>query len=176
MSYLTNIVEPLISQGYVARNTVLGCSDHQVEALMSAQGVGHLPERYVEFLKFGGKNPYWLSQDGEWDYGWLLEAKEMAREIVVDDYESDFTPFENAFIFQTHQGYMFYYFRPQDLTASDPTFSIFCGYDPVRESNVSFASWIRDLAESLPDTVELTKSLYGTWKVPDLGPVPGDKI
>ncbi len=174
MSYLTEVVEPLITQGYVAPNTILGCSDQQVDALMSAQGVTALPARYIEFLKFGGKNPYWLSQDGEWDYGWLLEAKDIAREIVVDDYKEDFARFENAFVFQTHQGYMFYYFTPEDLTKADPNFSIFYGSRPVTDSQMPFSTWIRDLAKALPETVELRKSMYGAWKVPDLGPVPGD--
>lgn len=172
MFNLTDIVEPLIARGYVERNTVRGCSDQQVDSLMSAQGVTALPERYVEFLKFGGKNPYWLSQDSEWDYGWLIEAKEIAREIVVDDYQADFTPFEDAFVFQTHQGYMFSYFRADDLTEADPAFSIFCGYDPITESQQSFTAWIRDLAKALPEIVELRKSMYGAWTVPDLEPVP----
>lgn len=172
MSYLTEIVEPLMARGYVDENTVRGCSDEEVESLMSAQGVATLPARYVEFLKFGGKNPYWLSQDAEWDYGWLLEAKEIAREIVVD-YDTDFAPFEDAFVFQTHQGYMFYYFTADDLAKADPAFSIFCGYRPIADSGKSFTGWIRDLAEALPEIVELTKSMYGRWKVPDLGPESG---
>ncbi|RSN28402.1 hypothetical protein DL990_27410 [Amycolatopsis sp. WAC 01416] len=170
---LTGIVEPLIAQGYVDVNTVRGCSDQEVEALMSAQGVDTLPARYVEFLKFGGKNPYWLSQDGEWDFGWLLEAKEIAREIVVDDYEADFTPFEDAFVFQTHQGYEFHYFKAGDLVETDPAFSTFSGFRPIADSRLSFTAWLRDLAKALPATVELVKSMYGVWKVPELGPVPG---
>ena len=170
MSYLTDVVEPLMARGYVDEKTLLGCSDQEVESLISAQGVATLPACYVEFLKFGGKNPYWLSQDGEWDYGWLLEAKEIAREIVVDDYEGDFAPFEDAFVFQTHQGYMFYYFTKDDLAEADPTFSVFCGYRPIANSRKSFTAWIRDLAEALPGIVELRKSMYGVWKVPDLGP------
>lgn len=168
MSYLADIVEPLIARGYIDRSTVRGCSDQQVESLMSAQGVATLPARYLEFLKFGGKNPYWLSQDGEWDYGWLIEAKEIAREIVVDDHKADFAPFEDAFIFQTHQGYIFYYFKAGDLAEADPTFSVFYGLRPIMDSQRSFTTWIRDLAEALPETVERTKSMYGVWKVPDL--------
>ncbi|WP_342800216.1 SMI1/KNR4 family protein [Nocardia sp. No.11] len=174
MGFMPAIVEPLIADGYVTRESIKGCSEQQVSALMSAQGVDTLPARYVEFLRFGGKNPYWLSQDAEWDLGWLLEAKEVAREIVVDDYGSDFTPFERAFIFQTHQGYMFYYFTAEDLGQPDPTFWIFNGSRPIKNSETKFTDWIRKLAQSLPETVDLRKRLYGSWTIPELGPLPGD--
>lgn len=174
MNFVTDIAEPLINAGYVSRETIQGCSEQQMNNLMAAQNVATLPVRYVEFMRFGGKNPYWLSQDGEWDLAWLLDAKHVARKIVVGDYASDFTPFRNSYIFQTHQGYMFYYFTAEDLVQPDPNFWIFNGTTPVKNSGMTFTAWIQALAVKLPEVVELRKSLYGSWTVPDRGAAPRD--
>ncbi|WP_194899251.1 hypothetical protein [Catenulispora pinisilvae] len=101
---MSDLTEPLIEQGLVARTAVQGCSEDEIAALMRAQGVTELPRAYREFLAWGGRNPYWLSTSGEWDYDWLLGAKDVAREIVVDDHQQDFTPFAEAFVLQTFPG------------------------------------------------------------------------
>ncbi|WP_280234963.1 SMI1/KNR4 family protein [Nocardia cyriacigeorgica] len=134
------------------------CTDTEITALMNAQGVMAIPDSYREFLRFSGKNPYWLARSGEWDYEWLLEAKDLAREIVVDD-NQDFTPFEGSFIFQTHQGYMFYYFRPEDLTRPDPHFWIYKETHDPRDSGMTFTEWLKDLADYLPHAKEVRRRL-----------------
>ncbi len=113
-------------------------------------------------MEYTGKNPYWLRREGEWNYEWVLEAKDIAREIVVDDYGRDFSDFEDSFVFQTHQGYMFYYFTPECLAEADPRFWIFEGKKPVRISKLSFNQWLNKLAEHLPEAVRVHKKLYGS--------------
>lgn len=148
-----------VEQGLVTPNDIQGCTEEEISVLMRAQAVGAIPDSYREFLAYDGRNPYWLSRTGEWDYEWLLEAKEIAREIVVEDYKRDFTPFEDAFIFQTHQGYMFYYFQPDDLTEPDPHFWIYTGKEPVRDGGRRFTEWLQALANDLPRDVELRQRL-----------------
>ncbi|WP_280388190.1 SMI1/KNR4 family protein [Nocardia wallacei] len=158
MSFMTDLAEPLIRRGLVTRDSVEGCTDGEISALMQAQHVTRIPQSYREFLAYGGKNPYWLTHTGEWDYDWLLEAKDLAREIA-EDYNHDFAQFEDSFIFQTHQGYMFYYFRAEDLSATDPNFYIFTGNDPVRDSGQSFTHWLSELADYLPEAIRLREEL-----------------
>ncbi|UGT53431.1 SMI1/KNR4 family protein [Nocardia asteroides] len=161
MNYMQDIARPLTEAGIVDPKTIKGCTQQEVATLMDAQHVSHLPKRYREFLLFGGRDPYWLNRGGEWDYSWLLEAKEIARETVVDDYHEDFTPFADAFVFQTHQGYMFHYFRSEDLEEPDPHFWIYTGNRPLRQSTRDFTGWIRTLAQEIPEAVELRKRIHG---------------
>ncbi|MET9488644.1 SMI1/KNR4 family protein [Nocardia sp. NPDC006630] len=157
MTFMNDLTEPLVRLGLVTSEGVRGCDEQEIVALMRAQGVQALPDAYREFLAYGGKDPYWLSRNDEWDYDWLLEGKELAREIVVEDYERDFTPFADAFVFLTHQGYMFYYFRAEDLAETDPNFWIYMGDKPVRDSGMSFTQWLQGLADYLPKAVALRK-------------------
>lgn len=80
--------------------------------------------------------------------------KTVAREFAVDDYGEDFTPFEEAFIPETHQGYSLYYFRQEDLSAPDPQFWIYVAKEPVKSIGIRFSEWLRELAEHLPQEVE----------------------
>ncbi|MEV0252273.1 SMI1/KNR4 family protein [Nocardia sp. NPDC050712] len=159
MSYVESLARPLIDNGLVTLQAIEGCSDADIAALLAAQGVDAIPESYRQFLSFGGKNPYWLTRTGEWDYEWLLEAKQTAREIVVDDHGLDFAPFEDAFIFQTHQGYMFYYFRADDLRAADPHFWIYSEQQPVQPNSQTFNEWLKELADYLPRAIELRRKM-----------------
>ncbi|MFF2552662.1 SMI1/KNR4 family protein [Nocardia sp. NPDC058058] len=156
---MVDLIEPLVRGGLVIEEAIHGCSAAEVDALMDAQGVEELPASYRQFLRCTGKDPYWLSRNDEWDHSWVLEAKEIACEIVVDDYERDFEQFEKAFVFLTHHGYMFFYFRPEDLGLPDPTFWIFAGDEPVRDSGLSFNQWLRTLADYLPAAIELRREL-----------------
>lgn len=125
MGFMADLTEPLIRRGLVRRADLDGCTAEEIEALMAAQGVPTLPALYREFLEYGGRTPYWLARY-EWDYNWLLEeAKGVAREIVVEDDGQDWAPFAGAFVFQTHQGYMFFYFRAEDLPRPDPPFWVY---------------------------------------------------
>ncbi|WP_040796800.1 SMI1/KNR4 family protein [Nocardia higoensis] len=161
MGFMTEIAQPLIDGGLVEPTSIEGCSRSEIDDLMTAQNVTLLPRDYAEFMSFGGRNPYWLSRDGEWDYDWLRDAKTIAREIVEDDYSEDFSPYADAFIFQTHQGYMFYYFRREDLASDDPHFWIYTGNRPLQSSEDTFTEWIRMLAADLPRVIETRKRLYG---------------
>lgn len=156
---MADLVEPLIRQGWVTADAVQGCTEEELAALMEAQGVVALPGSYREFMGFTGRAPYWLARS-EWDYEWLLEAKQIARQIVVEDYKGDFAPFEDAFVFQTHYGYEFYYFRAEDLTDPDPHFWIHSATKPVQESETSFATWLQELADYLPHAIELRRWLH----------------
>ncbi|MFI1461536.1 SMI1/KNR4 family protein [Nocardia carnea] len=146
--------------GLVTRDAIKGCTDVEVDELKSAQSVSELPFSYREFLLFSGKTPYWLSLGGEWDYEWVLEAKVVAREIVEEDYEGDFSPFAESFIFETHQGYMFNFFRKEDLPSNDPYFWIYTGGRPLRRSSATFSEWIRRNFAELPRRAELGDRLH----------------
>ncbi|BDT85160.1 SMI1/KNR4 family protein [Nocardia cyriacigeorgica] len=155
MSFVADLVADLRRKGLTGPAQVKGCTAEEINALMEAQGVTSLPESYREFLECMGKDPYWLSQMGEWDYDWLLESKSLAREVVVEDYAGDFDGLEDIFVFQTHQGYMFYFFRGENLKDPDPRFYIFDGSRPIRLSDSTFNRWLSGLARYLPTELEM---------------------
>ncbi|WP_327148123.1 SMI1/KNR4 family protein [Nocardia sp. NBC_01329] len=161
MTFIAQLAEDLIERGLVARAGNRGCSEQEISDLMQSQRVEALPESYREFLEYSGRDPYWLTHEGEWNYDWILDAKNVARDIVVEDYKGEFSSFENSFIFQTHQGYMFFYFREEDLHAADPRFWIFKGGSPVQMSSLTFNQWLADLARTLPEELRLRQKLYG---------------
>ncbi len=154
MPFMDVLVDGLIARDLVTREAVEGCTEGQIGALLEAQGVTAVPGSYREFLAVAGKNPYWLSRNGEWDYEWLLDAKRYAREMVTGDAGLDFAPFEDAYVFQTHQGYIFYYFRPEDLHTPDPRFWIYQETRPVSEAPWTFTEWVTSLADYLPTALE----------------------
>ncbi|MEV3961649.1 SMI1/KNR4 family protein [Nocardia sp. NPDC050193] len=160
MTFITDLVGDLVQRGLVDRNDIRPCSEDEISALMAAQGVTDIPVSYREFMSYAGRNPYWLSRMGEWDYEWLIEAKQIAREIVVEDYGRDFAPYEDSFVFHTHQGYIFFYFRGEDLKEFDPKFWIYYGKRPVSVSEKTFNEWISELADYLPDELE-NRRRYG---------------
>ncbi|RSN54670.1 hypothetical protein [Actinomadura sp. WAC 06369] len=148
MGFMADLAEPLIRRGLVRPDDLDGCTAGEIEALMAAQGVTALPSLYREFLEFGGRTPYWLARY-EWDYTWLLEeAKDTAREIVVDD-GLDWASFADTFVFQTHQGYLFFYFRAEDLTLPDPPYWVYRQGGEVAGGE-PFSRFLQDFADALP--------------------------
>ncbi|QFG23189.1 SMI1/KNR4 family protein [Actinomadura sp. WMMB 499] len=164
---MAELTAPLLHKGLVAPSDLVGCTAEEIEALMAAQGVTTLPAVYREFLEYGGHTPYWLARE-EWDYTWLLEeAKGVAREIVVDDDGQDWAPFADAFIFQTHHGYMFNYFRASDLTQPDPHFWIYCQGAQIESSGQPFSQYLQDLAGYLPEAIRTHQYLYHQGSAPN---------
>ncbi|WP_153540139.1 SMI1/KNR4 family protein [Actinomadura macrotermitis] len=155
---MSELTEPLVRQGLVAPEDLVGCTVEEIETLKESQGVTTLPARYREFLEQGGRTPYWLAHLGEWHYEWLLEAKNIAREIV-EDHGDDFAPYADAFIFQTHQGYMFLYFRAADLSQLDPHVWTYTQGRPAKGSDQPFTQWLGDLAAYLPHAIRLRRDL-----------------
>jgi len=125
---MEQLFAPLIDAGGVPREAIRGCTDDEIAHLAQRQGVASVRKACRAFLRCGGRDPYWLSRDGEWDYEWALDAKDLAREIVVDD--------DGA-----------------DLTSSDPGFWIYLAEEPVRGIGVRFSEWLQALADRMPRAV-----------------------
>ncbi|MFC8042849.1 hypothetical protein [Nocardia sp. NPDC057353] len=159
MPFMAELADQLIRRGLVTPDAIRGCTDAEIAALRQAQGVRALPAAYLDFLAITGKNPYWLSRDGEWDYASLLRAKQTAREIVADDDDRSFAPFEDAYILQTHQGYAFEYFRGADLDEPDPPIWLYEEAQPERAGPSTFTGWIGELAADLPRLLETRRRL-----------------
>lgn len=146
---MRELTEPLIRRGLVDPGAVVGCSDDEIAELMRVQGVRSLPRSYRDFLSYTGRNPYWLAAE-EWDYQWILEeGKATALELAAER-RLDPAPFVDAFVFETHHGYMFCYFRSEDLTADDPRYYTFTegptpGGPTIKASDRTFAELLTAL-------------------------------
>ena len=84
------------------------CSSEQIEEIIKAQGVQHLPEIYIQFLQAMGyrAGDMWMGSDIT--YHALLGLKIDARKLLETD---GFTLPEDAFVVLGHQGHTIWFFR-----------------------------------------------------------------
>lgn len=107
---MTTTVDRLLDR-YVALpglgpDDVRGCTPTEVEAIRSSQGVPLVPKDVERFLLRAGRKAGPLFEGSDAFFPELLEAKEIANEILGENRESwQLGP--ESLVIQTHQGYMF---------------------------------------------------------------------
>jgi hypothetical protein len=126
--YIQNLRDKLIALEVAEPHEIIGCTEAELETLMASQGIHFLPELYQEFLLMMGKQAGLLHQGTDARYKYLLNIKEAALELLQ---END-NPFElpaDAFVFQMHQGYEFFYFLTGDKSQNPPIYRYLEGTD-----------------------------------------------
>lgn len=111
--YIRSLRDKLITLEVAESHEIIGCTEVEIETLMANQWVHFLPELYREFLSMMGKQAGLLHQGTDARYEYLLDIKEAALGLLQENNN----PFElpaDAFIFQMHQGYEFFYFLTAD--------------------------------------------------------------
>jgi len=103
--------EKMLRHRIATEETLVGCTDEEIELLCKAQGVDKLPSIYIEWLKVMGKQAGWLMRGS--DILYPIDYKEDFRETYYDeelDVSSSYEFPENSFVFWSHQGYQFRFF------------------------------------------------------------------
>lgn len=90
-----------------------GCDCEEIEQIMREQHVDFLPELYRRFLIMMGRGIPNVFRGSDYTCRHLGRAKQAALEGIADNNPSLDFP-EDAFVFISHQGYSFFYFRTAD--------------------------------------------------------------
>lgn len=119
--YIQNLRDKLITLHVAEPHEIVGCTEAEIETLMTDQGITFLPELYRQFLLILGKQSGLLFQGTDAQYKYLMGMKEAAVELL----QENGNPFDlpsDAFVFRMHQGYEFLYFLTADKHENPPIY------------------------------------------------------
>jgi hypothetical protein len=144
MSIIDKIIKQFIAQGYATPETIVGCTDDEIEAIEQAQNI-KVPDIYREFLSKMGKKAGSFHKGSDILFPALLNLKSWMNEALDGDIRAAFRLPPNAFVFKSHQGYMYSYFvyNPENLK-EDP---LVYNYDEFRTPvpiplNKTYSEWL----------------------------------
>lgn len=119
--YIQKLRDKLITLQLAEPHEIVGCTEAEIETLMTDQGVTFLPELYRQFLLTLGKQSGLLFQGTDAQYKYLMGMKEAAVELLEENGNPFALPAE-AFVFRMHQGYIFFYFLTTDKNENPPIY------------------------------------------------------
>jgi hypothetical protein len=118
--FAQRFLEKLREKGW--DQTVVGCTQTEIDEIQHAQNVGYLPPTFVQFLQIAGKEARGLWSDAFFDYSNLLTLKSSLVRLLEAHGNPIVLP-SDAFVFNTVEGINYFYF----LTAThDPDPYVYC--------------------------------------------------
>jgi hypothetical protein len=132
----------LIKNELATSEELQGCSEKEIEQLEEHIGA-KLPQTYREFLTLMGHDAgiFWRGTD--YLYKSVFDLTEYARETMMD---GSFKLPNDAFVFSSHQGYFFAYFRLSD--GDDPPIYSYMEEEPYP------TKWTESFSECLKETLD----------------------
>ncbi|WP_112236665.1 hypothetical protein [Kribbella monticola] len=110
------VVEELIRRG-VPESEFVGCSDSEIEELLTRQAVPTMPYEYRIFLQRMGKHAGGFQAGTDAYYPKILDLKESAKDLLAEN-GSAIQLEANSLVISMHQGYEFAWFP--DVLAAEP--------------------------------------------------------
>ena len=113
----------LIESQMLTADRFCGCTDEEIDSIVKAQKVEHLPKVFREYLETMGKGGLGSIAfiGSHWGCPRLLHLKnELISEI--EDFEYDFALQEDAFVFFCHGGAEYHYFLTAEEDNDPPVF------------------------------------------------------
>jgi hypothetical protein len=121
------IYDRLISSGLADKNTIVGCSDSELYAIVR-EANRELPEPYREFMAAFGHNAGRFLRDIDMFYPGVLLLRSVAEEIVADYEEFEIKLPASAFVFAMRQKEQFMFF---DDAGNDPPVKYYMSGQPA---------------------------------------------
>ena len=142
---MEDFMQFLIRSGMGDRSDFIGCTQAEVATLESRYRV-RLPSSYREFLLLMGCKAGRFLVGTDCLYGQLMELDlPKARLDQLLGLQFDWNLPEDAFIFSSHQGYIFHCFRTGE--GDDPPVYGFAEHEPkLRRSAETFSGFLRNCA------------------------------
>lgn len=153
---LKNFVESLLKSDLANESDLQGCSEAEIDELERSEGC-KLPQRYRDFLGLMGHNAGKFNQGSSFLYHRVFGLTKYAKETMAS---GPFQLPENTFVFFSHQGYIFAYFK---LSEGDnpPVFTYMEGEQaPILWGN-SFTEYLEKALDEEIETRKHVKHLRG---------------
>ena len=135
----------LIKNKLATNDELQGCSEKEIEQLEKHIGA-KLPRTYHEFLALMGHNAGIFRSGTNYRYKDLFNLTKDTKEILM---EGPFKLPDDVFVFSSHQGYIFAYFRLSD--GDDP--SIYAYLEGELNPKKQAASFSDYLAKALEEEI-----------------------
>ena len=130
-----------------------GCNPNMIDEIMLRQGVEFLPRIYKEFLEEMGGNAGQLFLGSDYDCYAVYNLKASHIEDIKR-LDLSFRIPEDAFIFLSHQGYVFYYFHTADKDENPPVFM-------QHENDDASVKVAESLSQFFEESIDEFARLYG---------------
>lgn len=133
---------------------IIPCDDSQIYSIERRCNIS-LPQSYKEFLRWGGVSAGGFRRDSNCFYEYssqFLEMREIAEELLIEDDFVDLLP-EDAFVFDMHQGYIFWFFKTLDGD-DPPVYGYQQGCAPISHTKIPFKMISSSFSEFLLKSLE----------------------
>ena len=147
-----NTIQMLIKEGVIRENKTLGCNDEEIKKLEDYYNIV-LPQPYIIFLKTLGKNTDLFLNGTDFLFDKLFKLREYAIDLLDKDGISDILE-ANDFVFMSHQGYQFLFFK----TSSSDT-SIYYYEEGEKKAQKVYDNFDEWFFETAKDEIEAMKSV-----------------
>lgn len=117
---INSLAQRLVNAGIATLAQIRGCTSEEIEEVRSGAN-GRLPEAYEIFLRTMGRGAGRFLEGTDIFYPDTLSIRDGAEELLREDR----APFElsaSDFVFCSHQGYQFMYFRLDDSNEDPPVY------------------------------------------------------
>lgn len=144
---ISSTLDHLINDVLTPQESLQGCSDSDIEAVMADQNVDRLPSAYVCFLRRIGRGAGRFLQGTDAFFPQIIGLKDAAEEL----FEENGVPIsleDNSLVIAMHQGYQVFWFPT--VKFDDPKVAMFQEGDQgiLREWD-SFSAYLNDMIKSI---------------------------
>jgi hypothetical protein len=147
MSDIELVLDHLMNDVLTPREQPQGCSDREIEEIMTDQKVDHLPQAYRCFLKRIGRGAGELLIGTDAFYPRLIGVKDAAIELLTED-GAPIQLSPDSLVIAMHQGYQFFWLPT--VVPDDPKVLMFQEDDrtPHREWG-TFSSYLNEMIKEI---------------------------
>jgi hypothetical protein len=162
LNYLKIFYERVLKSPYYQPDLRKGCTPEEIRAILASQKdfKGHIPEAFIEYLKFFGKIPGFTHHqgfapyiyEGRVYYDYLVDFGRHVEETVLEETVVDISLFPHYFFFYMREGSLFYAFSDQD-TESDPYIYEYLELSHLKKFHMRFSEFLIWLVETFDHDV-----------------------
>src|ERR1044072_561961 len=134
--FMKGFAQELVRAGLAMPHEIRGCSKREVARLESYYGI-RLPEAYRQFLSEMGHKAGIFYRGTDCFYRHLFDLREWMEETLSED-RSPFQLTKDAFVFSSHQGYIYHFFYTIESNPDPPVWSYYEGEVSPKQLSASY--------------------------------------
>jgi hypothetical protein len=164
MRPIESFIERLRSSTLCKTGWVQGCSESEISELEKHFNL-HLPLTYKVFLRAVGRGAGKFMQGTDAFYEHLFFIRSALEEVLENNGLSKYLPID-AFVFASHQGYIFYFFETARHLEDPPVFGYMDGGSEIKEINQRLSAFLNDYLDDETGTWKGSRELVSTRREP----------